>query len=491
MPYNAISISKYQLDSPELLEELAESSHTGLFELLHTGISILSREGFFLYASKAFLEMFGLPEDIRGKHVSDFFLTAEQGVMTTIRTRKATICSSVTKDNAQGVSFRYPVLDADNNLLGVIIESISTSIGKDALLSLQETIRHLEEKTNYLERKSQKNPGLLHTFDSLIGESSAMQIMKKRAFRFAKSDEPILLSGESGTGKDIIAQALHCASPRASNPFVTVNCAALPKDLMESELFGYGGGAFTGAKSGGMKGKFELADTGSIFLDEIGELSLPMQAKLLRVLESGEIQKIAHPGAIHSNFRLIAATNRNLAQLVEAGAFREDLYHRLNILELNIPPLRERVSDIPLLARNFIEWSVGPKRAREIHMSSELYQAFSLYPWHGNVRELKNILTFALYSLEEDGGILTIQHLPDRFLKEIRNAQKERENKTPESDVLNLTQVGAQAERKTLLSVLESVENNKARAARLLGISRNTLYRKIRALGLSTSPDGM
>ncbi|GHU38799.1 hypothetical protein AGMMS50256_38340 [Betaproteobacteria bacterium] len=260
--------------------------------------------------------------------------------------------------------------------------------------------------------------------------------------------------------------------------------AALPPDLMESELFGYGGGAFTGAKSGGMKGKFELVDTGSIFLDEVGELSLPMQAKLLRVLESSEIQKIAHPGTIHSNFRLIAATNRNLAQLVETGAFREDLYHRLSILELDIPPLRERASDIPLLTRGFIELSVGPKRAREIHISNELYHVFSLYPWHGNVRELKNVLTFALYSLEDEGDVLTIQHLPERFLRELRNTRKERENKTPEGDVLNLTQAGAQAERRTLLSVLESVENNKARAARLLGISRNTLYRKIRALGV-------
>jgi transcriptional regulator with PAS, ATPase and Fis domain len=473
-------LAGYNLDSPEILENLAESQHTAIFELLHTGISILDREGFFRYASKAFLEMFGLPDDIRGKHVSDFFLTAEQGVMKTIRTRKATINSSVTKDNAQGVSFRYPVLDADNNLLGVIIESISTSIGKDALLGLQETIRHLEEKTNYLEGKSHKTPGLLYTFENLIGESEAMETMKKRGSRFARSDEPILLSGESGTGKDIIAQALHSASPRASNPFVTVNCAALPQELMESELFGYGGGAFTGAKSGGMKGKFELADTGSIFLDEIGELSLPMQAKLLRVLESGEIQKIAHPGAVHSNFRLIAATNRNLAQLVEAGTFREDLYHRLSILELDIPPLRERASDIPLLTRGFIELSVGPKRAREIHVSNELYRVFSRYPWHGNVRELKNVLTFALYSLEDDGDVLTIQHLPDRFLRKI-------ETVTKIGDVL--TQAGAQAERKALLSVLESVENNKARAARILGISRNTLYRKIRSLGLSAAPD--
>ena len=427
--------------------------------------------------------MLGLPDDIRGQHVSDFFLTAEQGVMRAIRTRKITINSSITRDNAQGVSFRYPVLDANNNLLGIIIESISTRLGKDALLSLQETIRHLEEKTHYLEGKSHKKPGLLYTFENIIGESAVMETMKKRGSRFARSDEPILLAGESGTGKDIIAQALHAASSRAANPFVTVNCAALPQDLLESELFGYGGGAFTGAKSGGMKGKFELADTGTIFLDEIGELSLPMQAKLLRVLESGEIQKIAHAGTVHSNFRLIAATNRNLARLVEHGNFREDLFHRLSILELTIPPLRERTSDIPLLARGFIELSIGPRRAREVHVSNELYQVFNHYPWHGNVRELKNVLTFALYSLDDEGDVLTTEHLPDRFLRTLREGREQ------EVDALNLTQAGAQAERKTLLNVLESVENNKARAARILGISRNTLYRKMHRLGLFALPE--
>ena len=164
--------------------------------------------------------------------------------------------------------------------------------------------------------------------------------------RFAFSQEPILVCGESGTGKELVAQALHMASQRSDRPFVTVNCAALPPELMESELFGYETGAFTGAKVGGVKGKFEMADTGTIFLDEIGELPLPMQAKLLRVLETGEIQKIAHKGQLHSDFRLIGATNRNLAEMVRQGQFREDLYHRLSVFELDIPPLRDRVSDI-------------------------------------------------------------------------------------------------------------------------------------------------
>lgn len=476
------------INTPESLEALAGSTYTEVFELLHTGIAILSTEGIFLYANKAYLDTFNLGPETIGRHVSEYFLTSEQGVMTTIRTRKMTICSSITKNNAQGVSFRYPVLGESGELLGVIIENISTSIGKNKLLKLLETVRNLEEQADYLERKTHKKQGMLYTFDSIVGESKAMTTMRERGKRFAKSGEPILLIGESGTGKELIAQALHSASPRADKPFVTVNCAALPHELIDSELFGYEAGAFTGAKSSGMKGKFEMADKGTIFLDEIGELPMHMQAKLLRVLESGEIQKIAHAGRLHSDFRLIAATNRDLSAMVESGNFREDLYHRLNILELVIPPLRERTSDIPPLTKFFIEQAVGHKRAREIQISHDLYRAFSMCAWRGNIRELKNVLTFALYSLEGDGDILTINHLPDRFLREL-NHERPTTQQEPQVEEQNLAKAGAQAERKTLLAVLASTQYNKTQAARILGISRNKLYKKMRDLGLHSPGD--
>ncbi len=469
------------------MEEISECIHTSsVLDLLHTGISFMDAKGNFLYSNSAFLEMFNLPSDVHGKHVSDFFITAEQGVMSAIRTKKMNICSSVTTDNAQGVSFRYPVLDDKGKLLGVIIESISTSIDKEKLLSLLNTVRDLEEKVDLLSRRSRNNHGILYTFDNLIGESKVFETMKERGRRFARSNEHILLFGESGTGKELIAQALHSASPRAGKPFVAVNCAALPPDLIESELFGYGAGAFTGAKSGGLQGKFELADKGTIFLDEVGEIPMTLQAKLLRVLESGEIQKIAYSGRLHSDFRLIAATNKNLALLVKQGSFREDLYHRLNILELTIPPLRERISDIPILAKHLIEQIAGHKRAREIRISNELYRLFGHYPWHGNVRELKNVLTFALFSLEGDGGILTLRHLPERFLQEMRDDRPKTEDKIPPR-LPDLAKAGANAERKTLMEVLASTEYNKTLAAQILGISRNKLYKKMRDLGLHTS----
>jgi Transcriptional regulator containing PAS, AAA-type ATPase, and DNA-binding domains len=472
--------------SPEALQRIAGGPCSEVLEFLHTGIALLCPKGYFLYANEAFTEMYGLPQDIRNKHVGDFFLTAEQGAMTTIRTRKMTLCSSITKDNAQGVSFRYPLLDPKGKqLLGVVIESISSSIDKRKLMSLLDTVKNLEEKADYYERKTQKQPGMLHTFDSIIGESESMLQMKVLGRRFAKSTEPILLFGESGTGKELIAQAIHSASDRAGHPFVTVNCAALPQELMESELFGYKAGAFTGARADGMKGKFELANKGTIFLDEICELPLSMQAKLLRVLESGEIQKIGHTGPLHSDFRLVAASNKNLAKQVDEGTFREDLYHRLNILELSIPPLRERKSDLPLLIHHFIEGAVGTKQAKKIQLSTELGRVFNAYQWRGNIRELKNIITYALYSLEDGTNILAVRHLPERFLREMRAAQpKEPQEEFLVEEAQDLAKAGAKAEKKVIQIVLESTKYNKTLAARVLGISRNKLYKKMRDLGL-------
>lgn len=315
--------------------------------------------------------------------------------------------------------------------------------------------------------------------------------MKQLGLRFACSKESILLYGESGTGKELVAQALHMASPRADKPFVTVNCAALPQELMESELFGYDAGAFTGAKAGGLPGKFEMANTGTIFLDEIGELPLAVQAKLLRVLESGEIQKIAHRGRLHSDFRLIGATNKNLAELVKNGQFREDLYHRLNIFELIIPPLRERLDDIPILTRYFIEQSVGHKRARDIQVAREVFRAFSQYPWHGNIRELKNVLTYALYTLA-GANTLGIEHLPMRFLKELKlSSSVESHPAAPEAPKRQkLSEASAEAEKQALTSALIGSRYNKTLAAQTLGISRNKLYKKLREYNLLSPHDG-
>ena len=469
-------------------EKIIESINIGIFDLLHTGVALFCDKGFFIYCNKSFLKMYNLPESVIGKHITDYFLTGERGVMSSIRTRKMVICSSQTKNNVWGVSFRYPIQDEQGQLRGVVVESIPSNLDKDKLLALLDTVRNLEMKSySFSEQKeAHKNSGL-YTFEAIVGEAPCIENMRCLGRRFAFSQEPILVCGESGTGKELVAQALHMASQRSDRPFVTVNCAALPPELMESELFGYETGAFTGAKVGGVKGKFEMADTGTIFLDEIGELPLPMQAKLLRVLETGEIQKIAHKGQLHSDFRLIGATNRNLAEMVRQGQFREDLYHRLSVFELDIPPLRDRVSDIPLLVRHFVTQSVGDNRQKDIRIDDALYDAFAQYPWRGNVRELKNVLVYALYSLGDDQSVLTVQHLPPRFMRELEAAAVAGTIPYAEDsrqDSQNFSEASARAERKVLWDALVNSRYNKVLAARTLGISRSKLYRKLREHGL-------
>lgn len=502
------------LSSIRNLESLVSSDYGKVFELLHTGIAVMSNEGRFLYCNRAFLEMFNLPGDVVGKHVTEYFITGEVGVMTTIRTLKPTFCTSLTTGNEEGISFRYPLMDEEGKLQGVIIETIPPSIGKERLAKLMSIVHDLEKKSHYLEQKAIKKSGAWHTFDTILGQSKAILDLKTMGARFARSAEPILVLGESGTGKELVAQALHSASPRAKKPFVTVNCAALPQELMEAELFGYESGAFTGARSGGIKGKFELANQGTIFLDEIGELPLGMQAKLLRVLESGEIQKLAHKGSLHSDFRLIAATNRNLADCVREGTFRQDLYHRLNILEISIPPLRDRLDDIPMLCAHFIEQHVGPQRGASIQISPELYRTLRQSAWPGNIRELKNILTFAIFNLEEGEHILTPAHLPQRFLAAInhdhdaavleaaapaapRRKQAPEREQAPEAPPLHGVSAGnvekavqsiSEARNDTEIRVLQEAmkkaKYNKCVAAQILGISRSHLYRKLKQLGL-------
>ena len=484
-------------NSSSALESLAESAYADVFELLHTGIAVMSATGAFLYCNQAFLSMFNLPSDIRGKHVTDFFLTAEQGVMTTIRTRKPTFCSSLTTTDAQGISFRYPLLDDKGKLYGVIIESISPSIGPERMQKFLDTIHDLEEKSNYFEQKVRKKPGSLYTFESIIGNSNAIMALKKKGKIFARGNEPILVLGESGTGKELVAQALHSASSRADKPFVTVNCAALPHDLMEAELFGYEAGAFTGAKSSGKKGQFELAEGGTIFLDEIGELPLTLQAKLLRVLENHEIQKLGNTSPRYVDFRLLSATNRNLEQMVVQGLFREDLYYRLNLFDLVVPPLRERLADIPLLAYSIIVGLLGPERGRNIRIEKGVLSLCSAHPWRGNVRELRNVLTYALYSMQESESVLRIRHLPERFFHKTENdflhsilmagekAGQQSEAAGTSSERLSNSRI--ETERKAILSALEKAGGNKVKAARILGIARSNLYKKIAALGMESS----
>lgn len=273
----------------------------------------------------------------------------------------------------------------------------------------------------------------------------------------AQTNAAVLIQGESGTGKELVALAIHQDSPRAEKHFIPVNCGALPESLAEPELFGHVKGAFTGAIHD-RKGRFELADQGTIFLDEVGELSLAMQAKLLRVLQSGEIQRVGSEWMIQVNVRVISATNKNLEEEVEAGRFREDLYYRLRVVPMTVPPLRERCGDIPLLIEQFLAQFAREPGLYKVTLSPAALSVLVEHSWPGNVRELQNVLQYAM--IRAQGDVIKSDHLP--LLLPSPSPVRRRETELREQDV-------------TL--ALQKAGGNKRRAAKILGVSRSSLYR--------------
>jgi transcriptional regulator with PAS, ATPase and Fis domain len=322
------------------------------------------------------------------------------------------------------------------------------------------------------------------TFKDIICKSNIMRKIIDKALRFAKSDSTVLITGESGTGKELFARAIHSSSNRANNPFITVNCGAIPETLIESELFGYEKGAFTGAISRGKPGKFELANKGTIFLDEIGTMPIYLQAKLLRVLENREIDKVGGSQSIPIDVRILAATNSNLEEMVKQGKFRSDLYYRLNVIPIQIPPLRERKEDILELSYYFIKkYNVLLGKKIEC-ISNAVEQILIEYDWPGNVRELENVIEYAVNLSLLDEEILEEKHIPPYIL----NNKAPTNNKKDKLGDINNSIISIDEYEKKAISYLlkkigTSTENKKV-IAKKLGISKATLYRKIKKYGL-------
>ncbi len=470
----------------ELSVLLKDKLFLKLINAFNIGISIIASDGTILYFNDSEYKIFDIDrhKNYIGKNLNTLFSTTKTGFFPAVNSKKMNTHPTISHTGVEGITWRTPITDESGKVICCVVETLTTTLEKNNLDALLESIQILKEKIAYYDKKNFDPHGILYTFDNIIGETPIMEEMKSYGRRFARSPASILVVGESGTGKELVAQALHMASSRAGKPFISVNCAALPPNLIESELFGYADGAFTGSKSGGLKGKFELADTGTIFLDEISELPLPMQSKLLRVIENKEVQKIGSGTPVYTDFRLVAATNRDLGQLVKEKAFREDLYHRLNILELRIPPLRERKADIPLLAEHLLREIAGDQRAKEIRFSREVLHFFQQSSWTGNVRELKNIITSALCSMDTTEYLVEAHHLPARFLKGNRLA--EINGVAPFASEISLVGVSNHVEKQTILMALKRNNNNKSRTAKELGISRNGLYKKMHKLGLTT-----
>lgn len=310
------------------------------------------------------------------------------------------------------------------------------------------------------------------TFDNIVHADQQMANLIDMAKSVAETDTRVLLEAESGTGKELFAQAIHNASPRHKGPFVAVNCSAIPRELIESELFGYSEGAFTGAKKGGKPGKFELAESGTLFLDEVNSMPLDMQVKLLRVLQQNEVTRLGGEQAVPLNVRIIAASNRSLEELVQEGHFRLDLFYRLGVVVFKIPPLRERIKDIPVLFEHLLQkisHSVGKSLT---YCEEELLSMLCSYDWPGNVREMENYIERAVVLARD--GVLTERHFPEKL--------HPKDNQMGDSNLNYL----ALKEKESIIKILEMNNGNISKAAKNLGISRNTLYAKLKGYGIAS-----
>ncbi|QIZ06740.1 sigma 54-interacting transcriptional regulator [Priestia megaterium] len=353
------------------------------------------------------------------------------------------------------------------------------AIGKVVFRQLNEVselfkkLQKAENKASFYHQQFQKSESARFTWDHLFTVDPYMEKLKKSAAKAAKGRSTILIRGESGTGKELFAQAIHNSSARNTGKFIVVNCAAIPEDLLESEFFGYDEGAFTGARQKGKLGKFDLANGGTLFLDEVGDMSLSLQAKLLRVLQEREFYRVGGTVRIQVDVRIIAATNRNLEEMVQEGLFREDLYYRLNVISLNVPPLRDRMYDTDhLIGRFMIELNqiLGTSITG---IEDRARGAMLDYAWPGNVRELRNVMERAMTFAEN--GKIRLEDLPDYLVKQV----------TVVEPSLNVSLV-ENAELEAIKKALVQVQGNKVKAARLLGISRSGLYEKIKKYKLPT-----
>jgi PAS domain S-box-containing protein len=437
-----------------------------IFDNIHNGAMVTDANGIVTHLNKPYARFLGLDagESI-GKHCTAVVENTRMHIVA--RTGKPEINQTQTIRGQNIVVHRIPISKA-----GQVIAVFGLVMFQDVreVVKLAKKLHHLETQVKRYQKELKTLRSTRYTLDSIIGNNRAIAELKQEALMAASNNYPVLIVGESGTGKELFAQGIHHAGSRRIHPFVQINCAAIPKDLLESELFGYDGGAFTGARAAGKPGKFELAHRGTIFLDEIGDLPLDMQPKLLRVLEEKVFERVGGNTVIQSDFRLIAATNQNLEKLIDARRFRKDLYYRLNVISLHIPPLKARPDDIIPIARHLLRQATPATTNEEIRLSPAAIHALLTHAWQGNVRELSNVLDRALSTMS--GEVIDLTDLPLPFKRPPCGSDT--------ACVAPIREVQAGAEKTAILSALKQTGNNKAKTASLLGIHRTLLYKKMK-----------
>lgn len=434
-----------------------------IFDHIDNGACVVDANGYITHFNRPYGKFLGVdPQQQIGKHITDVIENTRMHIVA--KTGKAEISASQPINGQEMIVQRIPVKE-NGRVLAVYGQVMFKDIKE--VSSLAAKLSDLRSRVKRYEKELSSLRSTRYTFDSIIGNSPAIQSLKVEAERATKCLLPVLITGESGTGKELFAQAVHSGSRRQNKPFIRVNCAAIPKDLLEAELFGYDRGAFTGAKSSGKKGKFELADQGTIFLDEIGDLPLEMQPKLLRVLEEREFERLGGNKVIKTDFRLIAASNRKLEKMVEEGTYRADLYYRLNVVPLEIPSLKKRPEDIGPLAHHLMEKSLEGTGLM-VSLSRGAEKLLTGHDWPGNVRELNNVIERTLASI--DGDEIQPSDLPF-YLHKGKHIPEEVEGSL-------LKEVVAKAEKSAIIDALKITNFNKAKASKILGIHRTLLYKK-------------
>jgi len=476
-------------DSEHLLEELRrlKAENTALtrrsicfeaaLDMIPDGYIVVGRDGNIDYINNSYCQQFGVKrEDTIGTPITRLIpntrlLNTMEQDLTEIDVFHEFPEGLTVSGERKVVSTRIPI-KLDN---GEIIACAALTKFSRYTFKLLQSIHALEGEIEYYRSELSRHSETQHSFDNLPTSNVSFRKVKELAERFAKSDLPILIRGETGVGKEVFAKAICQASNRRSGPFICINCTSIPADLLESELFGYEEGAFTGGRRGGKRGKFELAHQGTLFLDEIGDMPVSMQVKLLRVLQDGYVEKIGGEQKVRADVRVITATNQNLEIKIEDKTFRKDLYYRLNVLPVVIPPLRDRREDIPALAYLFLE-ELNDKYEPRRDIAPETLACLQRYSWPGNIRELKNVLGRSFMTTEEK--TIRAENLPQHILAAIEshgfNGQELR-GLLPEQ------------ERDILLTTLRKNNFNCSKTAKVLGIHRATLYTKLEKFNIQIS----
>jgi PAS domain S-box-containing protein len=454
------------------LEQVSMEFLESLIDNPFESILLVDADGIVQFMNSSYAEVYSRKrEKVIGRYILD--VAPESLLPEVLKTGKVILGRSNILEDKSQIVVRIP-LRKKGKLIGAIARVFF--VPPEALQNLARKITALEQDLEIFKEELKRTTTSRYKFGDIIGESEPMCRAKKLAKQCAESDSTVLILGESGSGKELFAHAIHSASHRRKKPFISVNCTAIPSELIESELFGYEAGSFTGSLNKGKKGKFELADTGTIHLDEIGDMPYLMQSKLLRVLQEREIEKIGQRKPKRVDFRLICTTNQPLEQMVEKGTFRLDLFYRINVVAIPVPPLREIRDDIPRMVYHFLEYLQHKTTRRVKTVSDDVIEILQKYHWPGNVRELKNVLERAIVVCA--GDRISVDDLPKAMIhfnsKPLLSGKK-----TP-----LLKDVIESAEQQAIIEALKTARNNKSAAAKMLGIHRTALYQKLEKLNI-------